>query len=97
MRSGSVNKVSVLHYAGLKPWSGRANIGRESLQAFDAAMASYRRRCHAAQPALTDPERLFRDAVFQRRHSKGSGGRGGKGVNAGTRIHLRDMYAYGSQ
>ena len=91
---GSLSRVSVLHYAGLKPWIGRASIGRQSIKAFDAAMASYRTRCFGRQARLTDPERLFREMAFQQRHKKG-GSQAQPVGKASARIHLRDLYAYG--
>jgi hypothetical protein len=97
-RSFDLNRVSVLHFSGLKPWSRgsrRGKIGPKSIQAFDRAMASYRRRCLATSAPATSSDSqsrnrklMLRDVMLARMS------RGGKspGRGDGTRIHLHEFY-----
>ena len=82
-RTFDMKDVSILHYAGLKPWNRRGkHFGPQVLRAFDGAMASYRRRC-------SPPGRTRRGSLAQlQRDMQLAGKRVGGRV---ARIHLHDL------
>ena len=95
----SLSETSVLHFAGLKPWSRRAQIGEQSLGAYDRAMASYRKRCPATHSTRS---RSAATANEDRRSQRLRGDiamakRAGAAGRSPGKIHMRDAYRYGAQ
>ena len=93
-RRFDLERISVLHFAGPKPWNRRSTIGAQSLRAFDRAIASYRRRCQAKRHALArgrpatwkaQVDRMLRDARLAAKHR-------GKHSGTGTHIPLHELY-----